>query len=74
MSALHPHNSKAQLSFEDQSEVTIMRIADRLKKLPHEVRNAPVQDIYHYIDVMNADEEIGRIKRKKQRPKGGKKR
>jgi hypothetical protein len=76
MSALHPHAKDLILTPEQVSEVNVIRLASRLHKLPHEIRNAPATDIYSMIDVLNADEEIQKVKAQKNKPhrKPGKKR
>lgn len=73
MSALHPANEKLKLTPEQIHEVNEIRLAVRLNKLPHEIRNAPTADIHKMIEVMNADDEIAKVKAQKRRTGGGKK-
>lgn len=69
MSALHPHNKELALTPEQVNQVNEIRLAVRLNKLPHEIRNAPVTDILRMIDVLNADDEIAKINAQKRRAK-----
>lgn len=66
MSALHPHNPQTKLTPEQVHEANVMRLAIRLQKLPHEIRSAPVTDIYRLIDTLNADDEIQKVKQQKR--------
>lgn len=68
MSALHPHAKDLTLTPEQISEVNVIRLASRLHKLPHEIRNAPVTDIHRMIDVLNADDEIQKVNAQKRKP------